>query len=109
MNISHILEGILPNIMITHNSNYRTSTSCKRPDFSRLTRNRCILPGEEKGTRTSGDPAQEVIAKLEDGWKYDPLSYILGPLRFYYPLAKLVRMCHCILRRNHTSQLCGNS
>lgn len=109
MNISTIIESILPDGEVGRNSNRETSTQLKWPDYSFRIRNYCILRGEEKGARTDGDPARELLDKLTKEWLYKPLSWILGLLSFYYPMTKFSSSCHSLLCSNHEYLLRRNS
>ena len=108
-NISDIIKSILPEGKAGRNSNRHTSTGLNRPDYYFLIRNRCILRGEEKGSQIEGNPAQELLNKLTKRWPYEPLSFILGLLSFYYRMTKSLSMSHSLLRTSHRNLLCCNS
>lgn len=109
LNISKIVEAILPDGEAGRYSNRNTSTKLKRPDYSFLIHNRCIFRGEEKGMLTAGNPARELLDKLTKHWPYNPLTWVLGLSSFYYRMTKLSSLCHRLLRRNYKDLLCCNS
>jgi hypothetical protein len=105
-NISNILEFILSRAEIIRNSNRNTSTALKRPDYGLLIKNHCILRGEEKGSNTAGNPAEELVDKLI--WTYDPLPYILGLSWILLSLKAFLCICYRISRNYHRRPLYCN-
>lgn len=59
-----------------------------QPDFAYLVENVCLVRGEEKGIIDTGDPAKELINKLE--WTYGKCPYIFG----YYAYTTKVTYCY---------------
>jgi hypothetical protein len=80
INISYILQFILPNTTAIRNCNHQTNTALNRPDYGLLINGHCLFRGEEKGSHSTGDPAQELLKKLDELWGYYPLRYITGLL-----------------------------
>ena len=78
-NISRIFEFILVKSTWGRNSNRGTSTLLKRPDYSLIYNNCCLLRGEEKGSDSTGDPQKELFEKMPE-WDYDPLPFVFGLL-----------------------------
>jgi hypothetical protein len=105
-NISNILKLILSYAQSIRNSNRNTSTALKRPDYGLLIKNHCILRGEEKGSNTAGNPAEELVDKLI--WTYDPLPYILGLSWILLSLKAFLCICYRISRNYHRRPLYCN-
>jgi hypothetical protein len=105
-NISKILTFILSYAERIRNSNRNTSMALKRPDYGLLVKGHCVFRGEEKGSDSSGDPAQELVNKLE--WSYDPLPYILGLSWILLSLKAYLCICCRISRKYHGRQFCCN-
>jgi len=75
-NIGVVLEKILNGVAV-RDSNHRTSTALKQPDYGFLINGKyCLFRGEEKPPGSLEDPRNELVLKLI--WTYDPLMYILG-------------------------------
>ena len=105
-NITRILKLILGNVKPIRNSNRNTSTALKRPDYGLLVNNSCIFRGEENGSDSGDDPAQELVEKLI--WTYSPLPYILGLSWIVLSLKAFLCTCYRLLRNWHDGPLCCN-
>jgi hypothetical protein len=105
-NISNILTFILSYAQPIRSSNRNTSTALKRPDYGLLIGNYCIFRGEEKGSNSSDDPAQELTDKLK--WDYDPLPYILGLSWILLSSKACLCICYRISRNCHGHPFCCN-
>jgi hypothetical protein len=75
-NISDVLNMVLSTANPIRNSDHKTSTALKRPDYGFLVKNHCVFRGEEKTPGSDGDPKAALVEKLI--YTYEPLSYILG-------------------------------
>ena len=106
-NIRENVKFILSNTNDQRNSNNRTSTGPKRPDFSLLINNYCLFRGEEKGGLSTGKPEDELTSKITC-WEYGPLPFVLGLLQFYCHLTGSLCLCNRISYKSHNTQLCCN-
>jgi hypothetical protein len=75
-NIRDILEIVVPAGRSLRNSNFNTATGNLRPDYGFLVDDRCVFRGEEKPPRSTDDPREELVSKLE--WVYTPAPFVLG-------------------------------
>ena len=80
MNIREIIGFLVPAGKMIRNDNLHMVTGDPRPGFGFILKGKCIFRGEEKGPGSGGNPAVELIDKVD--WVYDPAPYILGAQLF---------------------------
>lgn len=74
--IGAFLRLLFPDALVHRDTSIGAGAGHKRPDFSFIIRNVCVLRGEEKALKTSGDPKMELCVKTI--WIYDPAPYVFG-------------------------------